>query len=114
VVWVRKEWPSAVLADGTVPPQRVVVLLRQGGEESFELADADARRLLLELLTRLPWALSGSDRHWQEAWRASPETVLTAVEEERCRFLSLPPEARGQAVQERLRLAEGESDRRQG
>jgi hypothetical protein len=89
-----------------------VVKVRQGPNEHFDLMEADAHRLLVELLTRLPWVLSGFDSRRERSWKADRGEVLARVEEQKQQIQALPPEARRPTIEDKIRRAEEQADTR--
>ena len=108
IIWVQKG--SGFLLEFGAPTAYVEVKVRRGEDVRFPLADTDARRLLLELLTRLPWVLSGFEPERDRQWQANREQVVQAVEQERQQIQSLSPDARRSMLDDKIKaLSEPEA-----
>lgn len=103
IVWVEKGDHRRVQVDVYSP--FVAVRVRRGEEVLFFLAEAGVHRLVLELLTRLPWVLSGFDPGREQQWRTDREQVVQAVQRARQEIQALSPEARRALVDDKVQRA---------
>jgi hypothetical protein len=100
IVWVRGQgfaFARMVAAQG----QAVGVKLRDGSEEQFVLSAANAPRLVLEIVRRLPWVHSGSDEVLERRWQSERQEFLAAFDRQREQVQALPPERREELIREK-------------
>jgi len=108
IVWVQRVIftpPLTVIDDQASFFHGVAVMVREGKDERFILSETDTHRLLVALLTRLPWVLSGFDPGREQQWRAGAEPLWNAVQQERQQIQALSPDARRSLIDDKVRLA---------
>jgi hypothetical protein len=103
IVWVEKGDHRRVRVDVYSP--LVAVRTRRGDELLFFLAEGGVQRLLLELLSRLPWVLSGFDPGREQQWQTDRPRVVQSVEQAREQIQALSPEARRALVDDKVQRA---------
>jgi hypothetical protein len=115
VVWVRKVSFHAVVAGrptGAALAYAVEVKVRRGNDELFRCSKEEVDRLLLELLTRLPWVRSGLDERWERQWEGDRPALVADVQRERERIQAGPGEGWAALVRDKVRQAQEHELRR--
>jgi hypothetical protein len=116
VVLVRKVTFQLLNESGTgiVPDFHLQVRQRGGTSTYFAGAEDDVNRLLFELVSRLPWVLSGADERWDRLWQADRGNLLDGVAEQRRQIQARDRHGLDDLVRDKVRRAQERSAREQG
>ncbi len=84
IVWVyRRESPPLAAAIGLEPPGRVVLCDRHGYELTVPGVGQALARVMAEVISRVPWALTRFDEQTEKTWHDQREQVIAESDRRR-------------------------------
>ena len=101
IIWVRR-----TMAPRGSPHEYVIeVRTRRGLAEVFGLKKPEADQLLIELIGRLPWVMTGYNEPWERDWLGDRAPLLARVEAQRQQIQALPEEKRRAMIDDKVTQA---------